>query len=269
LGGDLVPYEDGQDPRVALWQWMRSPENPYFAPAIVNRIWAHYFGVGLVEPVEDFSAGNPPSNPKLLAWLAADFIDHGFDLRRLHRRVLNSRTYQLSWQPNDSNRVDERNYSHALFRRLPAEVLVSALGDVTGVPFRFNYTPKDAAPIEYAPTLRMPYPLELFGRGIRKQTCGNCERTDEPALNQALYLLTDGDVVDRVSADRGRLRDISKTEDDEQVVEQLYLSALARPPTESELVDVIAYRSECESREAWMEDVLWSLLNVREFVFQH
>jgi hypothetical protein len=159
LGGAEVAYEDGQDPRVALWEWMRSPDNPYFAPSLVNRLWAHYFGVGMVEPIEDFSRGNPASNPELLDWLARDFVEHGYDLKRLHRTILTSRTYQLSWEPNDSNRHDLRNYSHAQLRRMPAEVLVHALGTASGVPYQFRYLPPGASPIEYAPTLLMPYPI--------------------------------------------------------------------------------------------------------------
>lgn len=269
LGGDEVSYEDGEDPRVALWKWMRQPDNPYFARTIVNRIWAHYFGTGLVEPIEDFSNGNPPSNPRLLDWLTRDFIDSGFDLKHLHRTIAGSRTYQFSWVPNDSNRTDRRSYSHALFRRLPAEVLVHAIETVTGVPYRFNYTPRGAVPITYASTLRMPYPLELFGRGRRKQACGNCERTSDPALNQALYLLTDSDITDRIGTDRGHLKRLSKSTDNRAVVEDLYLSTLSRFPTDVEMQETLGYLEECDSRDEWMEDLLWSLLNVREFVFQH
>jgi hypothetical protein len=269
LGGEAVPYEEGADPRVALWEWMRSPENLYFAPAIVNRIWQHYLGVGLVAPIEDFSSGNPPSNPRLLQWLAKDLVEHRFDLKHLHRQILTSRTYQLSWQPNGTNRHDRRNYSHALFRRLPAEVLVDALGSATGVPYQFNFAPGGAPAIGFSPTLLMPYPLELFGRGRRSQACGNCERTEEPALNQALYLLTDADITSRVAATRGRLRELRSTADDARVVEELYLATLSRYPTDGERAEAIKYRADCETRDEWMEDVLWSLLNVREFIFQH
>ena len=144
LGGDVVPYvEGGPDLRVKLWEWMRSPDNPYFAPSIVNRLWDHYFGVGIVDPADDFNLGNPPSNPQLLDWLARDFVEHGFDLKHLHRRILNSRTYQLSWQPNESNRLDQRNFSHARLRRMPAEVLIDAIADVTGVANNYGRQPPD------------------------------------------------------------------------------------------------------------------------------
>jgi hypothetical protein len=271
LGGDVVRYEKAgdPDPRVALWEWMRSPDNPYFARALVNRLWAHYFGTGLVEPIEDFSLGNPPSNPELLDWLARDFIEHGYDLQHLHRRILNSRTYQTSWQPNESNEFDRRNYSHAVFRRLSAEVTMHAIGSATGAPFEFRFAPQKSPPISFAPTLFLPYSLDLFGRGIRKQACGNCERTNDPTLNQALYLLTDGDVMQRVSVESGRLAALKSNDDDRAVVEELYLAALSRSPTPDEITESVAYRRECESRDVWMEDLAWSLLNVREFIFNH
>jgi hypothetical protein len=270
LGGKEIPYENGApDPRIALWEWMKAPDNPYFAPSLVNRIWALYFGVGLVEPVEDFSSGNPASNPALLSWLAQEFINQGFDLKWLHRQILTSRTYQLSWVPNDSNRHDRRNNSHALFRRLSAEVLTDALGDATGVPYPFRFAPKGARAVGYAPSLRVPYVLELFGRGPRKQTCGACERSEEPALSQALYLLTDAEIQERMSVAKGRLASLTKVADDRKVVEELYLASLSRFPTTRELQESIRYREECESREVWMEDLLWSLVNVREFIFNH
>jgi hypothetical protein len=175
----------------------------------------------------------------------------------------------FSWVPNESNRYDRRNYSHAVFRRLPAEVLVDAIGDATGVPYKFRFQPKGSRAIGYAPTLLMPYVLDLFGRPVRKQTCGHCERSEDPALSQAMYMLTDAEINDRVSAARGRLRDLRGVTDDRKVVEELYLSTLSRFPGKAEMGEMIRYRAECESREAWLEDVLWSLLNMREFIFNH
>ncbi|GIW80862.1 MAG: hypothetical protein KatS3mg105_2669 [Gemmatales bacterium] len=268
-GGDVIPYEEGSDPRVALWEWMRSPDNPYFAPCIVNRIWAHYFGIGIVNPIEDLAQGNPPSNPKLLQWLARDFIASGFDLKHLHRQILNSRTYQLSWIPNDSNRLDKRSFSHAQLRRLPAEVLLNIVATTTGIPYEFSYSPPGTTPLSFNVPLRTPYSLQIFGRGPRKQACGNCERSNTPALNQALYLLNDDDINSRVDAKRGRLLELQNLADDRDVVEELYLAALSRFPTKDEMNESLRYRLECDSRAEWMEDLLWSLLNVREFVFNH
>jgi hypothetical protein len=151
---------------------------------------------------------------------------------------------------------------------MPAEVMLHAVGTATGVPYRFSWTPEGSSPLNYANTLGMPYPLELFGRGIRKQTCGNCERSDEPSLNQALYLLTDTDVLSRTNIQGGRLAALKAVADDRTIVEELYLATLSRYPSRAEMDEAVKYRRECESREAWMEDVLWSLLNVREFVFK-
>ena len=121
LGGPELKYEEnGPDVRVELWKWMRAPENAFFAPSFVNRLWDHYFGTGIVDPPDDFNQGNPPSNPQLLSWLADDFIQHKFDIKRVHRNILNSRTYQLSWEPNASNRLDKKNFSHSQLLRMPA-----------------------------------------------------------------------------------------------------------------------------------------------------
>ena len=139
LGGAVVEYkENGKDPRLALHDWMVAKDNPYFARNIVNRLWHHHFGVGIVDPVDDLSEANPPSNKELLDWLAKDFIDHKFDLKKLHKRILMSRTYQLSHKPNSSNRTDTRHFSHNLVHRLPAEVALDAICQVTGTTLRLN-----------------------------------------------------------------------------------------------------------------------------------
>jgi hypothetical protein len=276
LGGDVMPYiEGGPDLRVSLWEWMRSSDNPYFAPAIVNRLWAHYFGVGIVNPADDFNLGNPPSNPQLLSWLADDFITRGFDLKNVHRTIANSRTYQLSWKPNDSNRLDSRNFSHAKLRRVPAEVLMDAIADATGVPNNFGRLPEGreeravgqaSPPVRYS-LGRGGYPMQVFGRPAREKTC-DCERSNEPSVAQALYLVNDEEVLIKLSDSKGRLpRLLESTSDDHQVIEELYLAALSRYPTDDELRIQSAHVKQASSREDGMQDVLWSLLNVREFVF--
>lgn len=275
LGGDVVPYDpDGQDPRVTLWEWIRSPDNPYFARNIANRLWGHYFGVGIIDPVDDFNAANPPSNPELLDWLAADFIAHDFDLKHLHRTLLNSRTYQLSDVPRDGNRTDTRNFSHALIQRMPAEVLYDALARVTGTTHEYSstYVPGGTPAIRLAPAntfgrATAEYALKIFGRPKREQTCA-CERSNDPSLAQALFLMNDEDVQTRIAAPGGRLSELLKSiADDRQLVEELYLTALARYPEPEELERVLAYVSQANTRETAMQDVLWSLINVREFIF--
>lgn len=276
LGGDVLTYEEGgPDPRVALWEWMRSDENPYFAPAIVNRVWAQYFGVGIVDPPDDFNLGNPPSNPQLLSWLADDFREHGFDLKHLHRTILNSRTYQLSWQPNDSNRFDERNFAHARLRRMPAEVLLDAISQATGVEADYGRIPADrpqravgqaSPPVRYSVN-RSGYPMQIFGRPAREKTC-DCERSNEPSVAQALYLINDTEIVTKVNDPSGRLPGLlNSTADDGRVIEQLYLAALSRLPSDEERQIQMEHVAQSQSRAAGMRDVLWSLLNVREFVF--
>ena len=278
LGGEVVPYvEGGQDHRVRLWQWMRSPDNPYFAPAIVNRLWDHYFGSGIVDPADDFNLGNPPSNPQLLAWLAKDFIDHGFDLKRVHRTILNSRAYQLSWKPNDSNRLDTRNFSHAKLRRMPAEVLIDAIASSTGVSTSLGRLPEGrderavgqaSPPVRYSVN-RGGYPMQVFGRPAREKTC-DCERSNEPSVAQALYLVNDEEILSKLNDPQGRIPRLLKSTDDiGRVIEELYLAALSRFPTEDELRIHSEHVQQAPSRTAGVQDVLWSLLNVREFIFNH
>ncbi len=276
LGGDVIQYvEGGPDLRVSLWQWMRSPDNPYFAPAIVNRLWDHYFGVGIVNPADDFNLGNPPSNPQLLRWLAEDFVEHRFDLKHLHRTILNSRTYQLSWKPNASNRSDTRNYSHARLRRLPAEVLIDAIASATGVANNYGRLPEGRSgravgqaspPVRYS-LGRGGYPMQVFGRPAREKTC-DCERSNEPSVAQALYLVNDDEILTRLSDPKGRLPKLLKsTNDNRHVIQELYLAALSRYPTSDEVRIQTEHVDRAPSREEGMRDVLWSLLNVREFVF--
>ncbi len=278
LGGLEIPYvEDGPDPRIKLWEWMRAPENPYFAPSFVNRIWGHYFGTGIVDPPDDFNQGNPPSNPQLLNWLANNFIEHKFDIKHLHRLILNSRTYQLSWEPNDSNRIDKKNYSHARLRRMPAEVLIDAVADVTGVSNNFGRLPKDrpqravgqAMPSMRYGASRGGYAMKIFGRPDREKTC-DCERSNDPSVAQALYLINDQDVLAKIDDGSGRLPKLLKTtEDDRELLVELFLTALSRYPTKEELDLHMEHLAGAPSRADGMKDVLWTLLNVREFLFTH
>jgi hypothetical protein len=275
LAGARVPYEEGKDVRVALWEWMRSPDNLYFSRSIANRLWGHYLGVGIVNPIDDLNAANPPSNPQLLDWLAQDFIEHKFDLKHLHRRILNSRTYQLTWKPNESNRLDERNFSHALLRRMPAEVVLDAINQVTGGQDRYSSSnaPPGTRTINLAPTrLRgggPEYVLSIFGRPLRTQTC-DCERSTETGLAQAMYLLNDTDVNRKLNDPKGRLATLlKKIPDDRELLEELYLCTLSRKPSENETLRSLEFVKSSESREAGMQDMLWSLLNLREFIFIH
>ncbi len=278
LGDREVPYvEGGPDPRLELWKWMRDVENPFFAPSFVNRLWHHYFGMGIVDPPDDFNQGNPPSNPQLLNWLAQEFKEHAFDIKHIHRLILNSRTYQLSWEPNDSNRLDKKSFSHAQLRRMPAEVLIDAISDVTGVPNNFGRLPRDTPqravgqampPLRYGAT-RGGYAMKILGRPDREKTC-DCERSNEPSVAQALYLINDREVLAKLDDRSGRLAQLlTSFADDRALITELYLTALARFPTEDELEIQCQHVAGAPSRREGMRDVLWSLLNVREFAFIH
>lgn len=275
LGGSEYPLEAGKDPRVALMNWMRSPDNPFFAKAIVNRMWAHYFGVGIVDPADDLNAANPPSNPQLLDWLAQDFIAHKFDLKHLHRTIVNARVYQLTWKPNETNALDKRNFAHAQLRRLSAEVVVDAIDQVTGTRSAYgkNLAPAGTRAIGLAPTrlgnAGPAYALSIFGRPLRTQTC-DCERSGDAGLPQAMYLINDSDVNTKIAAPDGRLvKLLPKISDDKKLVEELYLGAVCRYPSDEELKRSLDYVAKASDRSAGFEDLLWSLINLREFVFNH
>ncbi len=278
LGGSEYPLEAGKDPRVALMDWLRASDNPFFAKAIVNRMWAHYFGVGIVNPPDDMNAANPPSNPALLDWVAKDFLEHRFDLKHLHRTIVHARVYQLTWRTNATNALDRRNFSHALLRRLPAEVVVDAINHATGAQERYGaaIAPQGTRAIGLAPS-RLPnpnvntpaYALGIFGRPLRTQTC-DCERSGDAGLPQAMYLINDTDVNTKISAPAGRLAKLlNQVADNQTLVEELYLGVLSRYPTDEEMKKSLAYVAQAADRKAGFEDVLWSLINVREFVFNH
>jgi hypothetical protein len=201
LGSDVVALNDYDDPREALMQWLRSADNPYFARSLVNRVWSAYFNVGIVEPPDDLSLANPPSNKALLDHLAAEFIAHDYDLKWLHREIANSRTYQLSWQPNDTNRRDERNFSRSIPRRLPAEVAYDAVQQATATDERAADMQQNVA----GRAISIPgagrrsrsgskYALTIFGKSDRESNC-DCDRSNESSLLQTIFLRNDEETL--------------------------------------------------------------------------
>jgi hypothetical protein len=270
LGGPELP--ESSDNRRAFADWLTQPDNPYFARSFVNRVWAHYFGVGLVDPVDDFSAANPPSNERLLDALAEEFVASGFDIRALERAVLNSRTYQLTSTPNASNRRDRTNYSHAYARPMMAEVVLDALNDALGT--REDFGP-DARPgsraIEVA-TNRVAADhaarvFRVFGRPVRTTTC-DCERPNGPGLPQTLYLMSDPVLLRKLTG--GRLRALlAGTESDSQLVDELFLATLSRFPDGTEKRAALDRIAAADTHSAGCADVLWALVNTREFVLNH
>lgn len=274
LGGPEIAIERDKDARQALYEWMRTPENPFFARSFVNRVWGHYFGVGIVNPVDDFSVANPPSNPQLLDALAKDFVDKKFDIRHIERVILNSRTYQLSSKVNETNRFDRNNYSRSFVRPMMAEVVVDTLNSALGVGEDFGAdAPAGARAIEVGSSLiqnqAIAHALRVFGRPPRSSAC-DCERAMEPALPQTLYRMTDPNLLAKLRAPTGRLQQLLKSDKtDEQILEELFLGALTRPPTPSEKELFAAIRERQKDRDKAFTDALWALINTREFILNH
>lgn len=369
LGGDEVLTTEYPDPRTALMEWMRDESNPYFARAIVNRVWATYFGVGIVEPADDQNLANPPSNAELLDYLAHEFIARKFDLKWLHREIVNSRTYQLSWKTNPTNRLDGRNFSHALIRRLPAEVAWDAVRFATASTnemLAMVETPSEkraigvtGADIPRGNQAGNPtnYILTTFGKPARATNC-DCERSDEPSLLQTLFLRNDKDMLEAVERDRGWIDVVAKQvgerkdgtllpkqdanakgkdkgrgladklaqaekyiaqlkkdgKDDEiaraerkveslkaelakaepetkpeaeasdksdkpkklvvhadapKLIREVYLRTVSRPPTDEEYQRAYHYLEESSSNVTGLRDLLWAMLNTKEFIVNH
>ncbi len=274
LGGPEIPFEKGKDMRVALFEWMRGPDNPFFARSFVNRVWGHYFGVGIVHPVDDFSLGNPPSNEQLLDALAKDFLEHKFDIRQLERAVLMSRTYQLSSKANATNRLDKINYARSYIRPMMAEAVVDVLNAALGTTEKFGPEVKAGVrAVEVGSSQlanpALSYAFRIFGRPPRTSAC-DCERGMEPALPQTLFLMTDKTLLDKFNDPKGRVQSLvaSKMSDDE-VLDELFLATLSRLPTERDRKNFQEYRRASSTRREAFFDTMWALINTREFILNH
>lgn len=269
--GEEMPAESQEgDWRDGLADWMTSPENRWFARCTANRIWAHMTGRGLVEPVDDFRDTNPPTNPKLLDALAAEFVSGGFDVQYLIRTIAASRSYQRSSTPNHTNAADEQNYSRALLKRVDAEVLFDAVTDVTGVEEKFRGVPHGQRAVQLWDSEVDHYFLKLFGRPARKTAC-DCERNSEPSVSQVLHVLNSPEIHRKLSHEGGRVAQlIRSTSDDAEFVKELYLTYFARRPSAvEEEIALKHFRNSTDGRRAAAEDLAWSLMNSLEFVFNH
>jgi hypothetical protein len=270
LGEKTPAALEAGDQRAVLADWMTSPHNPFFARNLANRVWAHFLGRGLVEPLDDVRATNPPTNPELLDALARHLIDSKFDLRALIRAITASRTYQLATTPNATNERDGQNYSRALLKRVPAEVLLDMVSQVTGVPERFRGFPPGTRAIQVWDSKVPHYFLKVFGRPERTSAC-ECERNPEPGVAQVLHLLNAPEIQEKLGHVGGTLARLGKRfPEDGALIEQLYLLYYSRLPDESErklAVDYLAARK--ERRQQAIEDLGWTLLNTLEFGFNH
>lgn len=356
LGGEVIDLTQFEDPREPLMDWLRSPGNPYFAHAFVNRVWATYFNVGIVDPPDDMSLGNPPSNKPLLDYLAQGFIEHDFDMQWLHREITSSRTYQLSWRTNETNKNDERNFSRAVPRRLPAEVTYDAIQYAAASDARVEQMQKDLAGraviipgsgTRYLGANRQAqYALTIFGRSMRETNC-DCDRTEDVSLLQTVYLQNDEQLLDQltdrndswlaqiqreykigkpapgkgrqaprrpanydefVKQRKAKIKQLRAVGKDEQaaalerqlrsyvkrfagenksteqavsdsqlpaaevgskIVKEAYLRTLSRYPTEQELQRSLRYLGESTDLAEGTKDLLWVLLNTKEFILNH
>lgn len=266
---DRVAWSGGaeadRDPRGAWVAWMLKSD--LFSGAMVNRLWKHFLGVGLVEPVDDLRASNPPSNPELWELLNREFVGHGFDLKHVMRLILNSRTYQLGSETLASNATDTRFYSHYFARRLPAEVLLDAVSTATGSPVAFAGYPLGMRAVQLPEPGVGSYFLTLFGRSDRVTACA-CERKGEVTLPQLLHVRNSDDLLKQIASTNGLLQSVLSEPDTRKAVDTLFLAALNRPSRDDERIAVETALT-ADSREAVFKDLFWALLNSKEFAFNH
>lgn len=273
LDAPTLQIDNGDDPRNKLVDWMIDQKNPFVAKAIVNRYWAHFFGRGIVDPLDDMRVTNPPSNPELLQALADDFVKNGMSLKHLVRSIVSSRVYQLSSVPNEFNKTDKQNFTRFYPRRLGAEVLLDALSQVTDCPTTFAGLPTD----QHGPHRAMMLPdenhgsyfLEVFGKPARTSSC-ECERTNDANLAQALHLLNSDEVQQKLSKAGARADKLTldKTKDDATKVKELFLWCYGRQPTEEQLTVSLAHLKKMgANRKQAFENLLWALVNTKEFLF--
>lgn len=269
LGQADLQIADFVDPRHQLVDWMTEPDNPYFARAFVNRMWAHFFGRGLVDPLDDLRVTNPASNPALLDALARDFVDSGFDMRHIVERICSSTTWQLSCEPNAFNLRETQNFSRFYPQRLSAEVLLDAIDQVTGAATGYRGLPPGTRALQLPDEDYSNTFLTLFGRPPRESAC-ECERVAEPSLSQSLHVMNDDFILGKVNAKGGLAARLAQDERPHaDRVHDLFRIVFSREPTGSELADAVGYlNSESDAKKAYA-NLLWALINTKEFQFVH
>ncbi|MDE0323924.1 MAG: DUF1553 domain-containing protein [Candidatus Poribacteria bacterium] len=266
LGGESLDADYQGDVLQVLADWMTSSTNPYFATATVNRIWSHYFSRGIVDPVDDMRATTPPSVEGLLEALANDFVQSGFDTKHVIRRILNSRTYQLSAEPNETNQLDDRFFSRFYPRPMVAQVLLDVLNDVTGTEEKYGRYPLGTRSVELPLPVSSRF-LSLYGRSDR-EFLGDLDPKLEPTLTQALHMINSSYVNKKLKSSDGSLSQLIQAKlKNQELINELYLSTLSRFPTDTELQTAEAYIAESPKRRAGCEDILWALISSRSFLF--
>ena len=266
LGGESLSPDYQGDVLQVLADWMTSSTNPYFAKATVNRLWSHYFSRGIVDPVDDMRATTPPSVEGLLEALANDFVQSGFDTKHVIRQILNSRTYQLSAEPNETNQLDDRFFSRFYPRPMVAQVLLDVLNDVTGTEEKYGRYPLGTRSVELPLPVSSRF-LALYGRSDR-EFLGDLDPKLEPTLTQALHMINSSYVHKKLKSPDGSLsRLIQAKLKNQELINELYLSTLSRFPTDTELQTAEAYIAESPKRRAGCEDLMWALISSRSFLF--
>ena len=267
LGG-AEPDLTGKDRRQVMAEWLASPENPYFAKNLANIVWAHFFGRGIIQEVDDVRISNPPVNAELLDELGRKFTDYNYDFRKLVRDICTSRTYQLSTTTNESNASDHKNFAHAELRRIRAEVLLDCISSVTSTQDKFPGLPVGARAVQIADGNTATYFLTTFGRAKRESVC-SCEVKMEPNLSQALHLIN-GDTSNAKIA-QGKLvpTRLKEGKTPADIITEMFMRCFTRRPTEKELASLTAIVAEQQNPQEALEDIFWSLLNSREFLFNH
>jgi hypothetical protein len=267
LGGRVSDVA-GRDRREALAEWLVSPDNTWFARNLVNIYWQHFFGTGIVDPVDDVRVSNPPSNPELLDALAKQLVDDHYVPRKLIRLICTSRTYQLSTRPNDTNRLDRRNFSHAIPRRIQAEVLEDCLARVTEGTPRYHGHPVGTRAVQLEDGDISDEFLKTFGRSKRETVCA-CEVRLEPTLSQALHMIN-GEAVNSFITSGGWIdRRLREKRSAAEIIDEVFIRALSREPTAKETARFAKLLQERSDPKAALEDIFWAVLNSKEFVFNH
>ncbi len=266
LGSKELEIDSVVDPRLELAKWMTDKNNPYFAKTLVNRYWKHFLGRGLVEPEDDMRVTNPPSNPELLHALAKHFVDNNYDLKDLVRTICTSNVYRFSSVPNQHNETDIQNFSRFLPRRLPAEVLLDSIDQLTLSGTRFNGVPPGTRAVQLPDNQFESYFLSVFGRPDFASAC-ECERSSDATLAQSLHILNSKEILNKCS--RGRAQLLARdNRPHEEKLRELYMLALSREPSQKELRVMVNYIEGRSTQQAY-EDILWVMINTKEFLFNH